>query len=134
MKKALAVSVLLVSSLLSAQDKPKLVVGIVVDQMKMEYLYRFSSDFSENGFKRLMKEGYTFHNVQYNYMPTSTGPGHASIYTGTTPAVHGIVGNEWFNKATGKEMYCTDDATVSTIGDDSRKKEKCHLETCKVQL
>ena len=55
MKKALAVSVLLVSSLLSAQDKPKLVVGIVVDQMKMEYLYRFSNDFSENGFKRLLE-------------------------------------------------------------------------------
>jgi predicted AlkP superfamily pyrophosphatase or phosphodiesterase len=114
MKKALAVLLVLVSSLLSAQDKPKLVVGIVVDQMKMEYLYRFSSDFSENGFKRLMKEGYTFHNTHYNFMPTYTAPGHASIYTGTTPAVHGIVGNEWFNKATGKDMYCTDDATVST--------------------
>ena len=124
MKKALAVSVLLVSSLLSAQDKPKLVVGIVVDQMKMEYLYRFSNDFSENGFKRLMNQGFTFHNMQYNFMPTYTAPGHASVYTGTTPAVHGIVGNEWFNKATGKEMYCTDDETVSTIGDDSKKEGK----------
>ena len=124
MKKVIALLIVLVSYLGTAQDKPKLVVGIVVDQMKMEYLYRFSSDFSENGFKRLMKEGYTFHNVHYNYMPTYTGPGHASIYTGTTPAVHGIVGNEWFNKATGKEMYCTDDATVSTIGDDSEKEGK----------
>ena len=71
-----------------------------------------------------MKEGYTFNNTHYNYMPTYTAPGHASIYTGTTPAVHGIVGNEWFNKATGKEMYCTDDETVSTIGDDSKKEGK----------
>ncbi|TDR26019.1 alkaline phosphatase PafA [Flavobacterium cheniae] len=124
MKKALALLVVLVSFTGTAQDKPKLVVGIVVDQMKMEYLYRFSSDFSENGFKRLMKEGYTFHNTHYNYMPTYTAPGHASVYTGTTPSVHGIVGNEWFNKATGKEMYCTDDETVSTIGDDSKKEGK----------
>ena len=124
MKKALALSALLVSSLLSAQERPKLVVGIVVDQMKMEYLYRFSSDFSEIGFKRLMEEGYTFHNMHYNFMPTFTAPGHASIYTGTTPSVHGIVGNEWFNKATGKEMYCTEDETVSLIGDDSNKGSK----------
>lgn len=106
----------LFSALLNAQDKPKLVVGIVVDQMKMEYLYRFSNDFSDNGFKRLMKQGYTFHNAHYNYMPTYTAPGHASVYTGTTPSVHGIVGNEWFNKETGKEMYCTDDESVTLLG------------------
>ena len=87
-----------------AQQRPKLVVGIVVDQMKMEYLYRFSDDFSANGFKRIMNNGYTFHNMHYNYVPTYTAPGHASIYTGTTPSTHGIVGNDWFNKAIGKEM------------------------------
>ncbi len=111
-------------TLIKAQDKPKLVVGIVVDQMKMEYLYRFSDDFSANGFKRLMKEGYTFHNMHYNYMPTYTGPGHAAIYTGTTPSVNGIVGNDWFNKAIGKEMYCTDDASVKTIGDGTESEGK----------
>ena len=104
-----------------AQQRPKLVVGIVVDQMKMEYLYRFSDDFSANGFKRIMNGGYTFHNMHYNYVPTYTAPGHASIYTGTTPATHGIVGNEWFNRATGKEMYCTDDASVKTLGDGTDK-------------
>jgi predicted AlkP superfamily pyrophosphatase or phosphodiesterase len=104
-----------------AQQRPKLVVGIVVDQMKMEYLYRFSDDFSANGFKRIMDGGYTFHNMHYNYVPTYTAPGHASIYTGTTPATHGIVGNEWFNRATGKEMYCTDDASVKTLGDGTDK-------------
>ncbi|TDD77595.1 alkaline phosphatase PafA [Flavobacterium caseinilyticum] len=104
-----------------AQQRPKLVVGIVVDQMKMEYLYRFSDDFSSNGFKRLMKNGYTFHNMHYNFMPTYTAPGHASIYTGTTPSTHGIVGNDWFNKATGKDMYCTDDASVKTVGDGTEK-------------
>lgn len=127
MKKIFLLSVLLTLNLVSAQKitkpivsseakGPKLVVGIVVDQMKMEYLYRFSNDFSATGFKRLMQDGFTFHNMHYNYMPTYTGPGHASIYTGTTPAVHGIVGNEWFNKALGKDVYCTDDAGVTTVG------------------
>ena len=124
MKKLLVALFLSFSLFSSAQEKPKLVVGIVVDQMKAEYLYRFSSDFSENGFKRLMKDGFMFQNVHYNYMPTYTGPGHASIYTGTTPTTHGIVGNDWFNKATGKEMYCTDDETVSTIGDGTTSEGK----------
>lgn len=117
MKKSIVLLTLFVISNLSAQQRPKLVVGIVVDQMKMEYLYRFSDDFSPNGFKRLMNNGYTFQNMHYNYMPTYTAPGHASIYTGTTPATHGIVGNEWFSRTLGKEMYCTDDAGVKTVGD-----------------
>ena len=70
MKKILLIILLHVATSNFAQDKPKLVVGIVVDQMKMEYLYRFSGDFSENGFKRLMNQGYTFHNTHYNFMPT----------------------------------------------------------------
>jgi predicted AlkP superfamily pyrophosphatase or phosphodiesterase len=116
MKKLFLLIFLSVISLkIQAQERPKLVVGIVVDQMKMEYLYRFESDFSENGFKRLMNNGYTFHNAHYNYMPTYTAPGHASVYTGTTPSMHGIVSNEWFHRTLKKEVYCTDDATVSTL-------------------
>ena len=111
---------LLLVSLSYAQQRPKLVVGIVVDQMKMEYLYRFNDDFSPNGFKRLMKNGYTFHNMHYNYLPTYTAPGHAAIYTGTTPAVNGIVGNEWFSRKLGKDIYCTEDASVKTIGDGTK--------------
>lgn len=117
MKKSIVLLTLFVISNLSAQQRPKLVVGIVIDQMKMEYLYRFSDDFSPNGFKRLMNNGYTFQNMHYNYMPTYTAPGHASIYTGTTPATHGIVGNEWFSRTLGKDVYCTDDASVKTVGD-----------------
>lgn len=117
MKKCIVLLMLFVISNLAAQQRPKLVVGIVVDQMKMEYLYRFSDDFSLNGFKRLMDNGYTFQNMHYNYLPTYTAPGHASIYTGTTPAIHGIVGNEWFSRSLGKQMYCTDDALVKTVGD-----------------
>ncbi len=117
MKRILQYALLFVIASLSAQQqRPKLVVGIVVDQMKTEYLYRFSNDFSENGFKRLLNEGYSFQNTHYNYLPTYTAPGHASIYTGTTPALHGIVGNEWFSRKLGKDLYCTDDSTVQTIG------------------
>ncbi|MBC7408872.1 MAG: alkaline phosphatase family protein [Arcicella sp.] len=120
MKKLVSLLVFGLALNLQAQDRPKLVVGIVVDQMKMDYLYRFSNDFSTDGFQRLMNDGYVFQNVHYNYMPTYTGPGHASIYTGTTPATHGIVGNEWFSRKAGKEMYCTDDASVKTIGDGTK--------------
>ena len=121
MKKCILLLAIIIAFHTQAQQRPKLVVGIVVDQMKMEYLYRFSEDFSSNGFKRLMNNGYTFHNMHYNFVPTYTAPGHASIYTGTTPSTHGIVGNDWFNKATGKDMYCTDDYTVKTIGDGTEK-------------
>jgi predicted AlkP superfamily pyrophosphatase or phosphodiesterase len=104
-----------------AQQRPKLVVGIVVDQMKMEYLYRYSDDFSTKGFKRLMDNGFTFNNMNYNYAPTFTAPGHASIYTGTTPAVHGIIGNDWYIRSAGKNMYCTDDASVKTLVEGTEK-------------
>lgn len=105
---------------LDAQERPKLVVGIVVDQMRMEYLYRFQNDFTENGFKRIMNKGYVYHNAHFNYMPTYTAPGHASIYTGATPSVNGIIGNEWYNRSTSKERYCTDDETVKTLGNGSK--------------
>lgn len=104
-----------------AQNRPKLVIGIVVDQMKMEYLYRFSDDFGKNGFKRLMNEGFVFQNMHYNYLPTYTAPGHASIYTGTTPSIHGIVSNEWFSRTLGKERYCTEDVSVKTIGNGTKE-------------
>ena len=121
MKKLFLLLYLVVITIGQAQQRPKLVVGIVVDQMKMEYLYRFSDDFSPNGFKRLMSKGFVFHNANFNYMPTYTGPGHASIYTGTTPSVNGIVGNEWYSRKLGKTTYCTDDASVKTVGDGTDK-------------
>ncbi|WP_282786687.1 alkaline phosphatase PafA [Flavobacterium croceum] len=120
MKKTLLVS-LLITQIIFSQKRPKLVVGIVVDQMRMEYLYRFQNDFSNDGFKRIMNNGFTFHNAHYNYMPTYTAPGHASIYTGTTPSVHGIVSNEWYSRTNEKERYCTDDEAVTTLGDGTKQ-------------
>ncbi|PWA07109.1 alkaline phosphatase PafA [Flavobacterium laiguense] len=121
MKKLLLFLVCVFSIHGQAQQRPKLVVGIVVDQMKMEYLYRFSDDFSDNGFKRLMDKGFTFHNMNYNYVPTYTAPGHASIYTGATPNTHGIIGNDWYLRSLGKSTYCTDDASVKTLVEGTEK-------------
>ncbi len=107
------------SQFLFAQNKsarPKLVVGIVVDQMRYDYLYRFANRYGENGLKRMMREGLNCQDNHYNYAPTVTAAGHASVYTGSVPAVHGIVGNEWMDRATGKKVYCTDDSTVTTVG------------------
>ena len=97
-------------------NRPALVVGIVVDQMRYEYLYKYADRYSNNGLKRLIREGMNCQDNHYNYAPTVTAAGHASVYTGTVPAVHGIVGNEWTDVATGKKVYCTDDSTVSTVG------------------
>ncbi|WP_062543658.1 alkaline phosphatase PafA [Rufibacter tibetensis] len=103
-----------------APEKPKLVIGIVVDQMRYDYLYRYWDKYSANGFKRLVGEGFNFRNNHYNYVPTYTGPGHASIYTGTTPSMHGIIGNDWYNRATGHNIYCAEDKSVNTVGSSSQ--------------
>lgn len=100
--------------------QPKLVVGIVVDQMRQDYIYRYWHKFGNGGFKKIINEGYFYRNAQYNYVPTYTGPGHASIYTGTSPATHGIIANDWFVKETGKMTYCTEDNTVKSVGTDSK--------------
>lgn len=103
----------------SQKNAPKVVVGIVVDQMCYDYLYRFYPQFGKDGFKRLMDKGAHFRNVTYNYVPTFTGPGHASIYTGTTPSNHGIVANEWFYRPFKREVNCVEDTTVSSVGSTS---------------
>ena len=96
--------------------KPKIVVGIVVDQMRQEYFYKFQERYTEGGFKRLMREGFMMKNAHYNFIPTYTGPGHASVYTGTTPATHGIIANDWYNRKLGRTIYCTEDSTVNAVG------------------
>ena len=98
-----------------SQTKPKLVVGIVVDQMRFDYIYRFWEDFGDGGFKKLIGEGHFFRNCQFGYLPTYTGPGHASIFTGTTPSVHGIIANDWYDKNTGEYIYCAGDGDMHTI-------------------
>ncbi|TWI99375.1 putative AlkP superfamily pyrophosphatase or phosphodiesterase [Mucilaginibacter frigoritolerans] len=104
----------------TALPRPKLVVGIVVDQMRWDYLYRFYDRYQNNGFKRLLNEGFSCENTQVDYIPTFTAPGHTCIYTGSVPAIHGIAGNDFIIQATGKSMYCTEDTTVQTVGSTSK--------------
>ena len=99
--------------------KPKLVVGIVVDQMRWDFLYRFYDRYSAGGFKRLLNEGFSCENTFIPYTPTYTAPGHACVYSGGVPAINGIVGNHWYDKDTKQIVYCTDDATVSAAGSTS---------------
>ena len=96
--------------------QPRLIVGIVVDQMRYDYLYRYYDQYGQNGFKRLLNEGMNFTYAQYNYIPTYTGPGHASIYTGTTPYYHGIISNDWYDVGQKKTVYCARDTNYRTVG------------------
>ncbi|WP_428658770.1 alkaline phosphatase PafA [Runella sp.] len=96
--------------------RPKLVVGVVVDQMRYDYWYRYYNKYSEGGFKRMLREGFNCRNHHYHYALTVTAAGHASVYTGSTPAIHGIVGNDWYDRKLGKGMYCVADSTVQSVG------------------
>jgi predicted AlkP superfamily pyrophosphatase or phosphodiesterase len=97
-------------------SRPKLVIGVVVDQMRWDYLYRFYDRYGNGGLKRLMNEGFNCQNTKINYLPSFTAPGHTCIYTGSVPALHGIVANEWMDIRTGREWYCTEDTTVRSVG------------------
>ncbi len=97
-------------------QRPKLVVGIVIDQMRYDYLYRFKPYYGKDGFNRLMNEGTNFTYAHFNYVPTFTGPGHTSVYTGTTPFYHGIIANNWYDRQSNKMIYCVDDPTEKSVG------------------
>tara|TARA_R110000868_G_scaffold291002_4_gene551329 strand:+ start:3551 stop:5254 length:1704 start_codon:yes stop_codon:yes gene_type:complete len=95
---------------------PKLVVGIVVDQMRYDYLTRFWDQYGDGGFKRMVNEGFNCKNNHFNYAPTVTGAGHASVYTGTTPSVHGIIANDWYDKYANESVYCAGDKSYNSVG------------------
>ncbi len=97
-------------------DRPKLVVGIVVDQMRWDYLYRYYDRYGNDGFKRLLNEGFSCDNTMITYLPSYTAVGHTVIYTGSIPAIDGIVGNDWIDQITGRKWYCTEDTTVVGVG------------------
>jgi predicted AlkP superfamily pyrophosphatase or phosphodiesterase len=103
---------------------PKLVVGIVVDQMKYQYLTKFWDHYSDGGFKRLINNGFNAKSNHYGYAQTSTGPGHTTVATGTHPGVHGIIGNNWFDKKSKKSIYCVDDFNYKTVGSTTSHGEK----------
>ena len=106
------------------KHSPKLVVGIVVDQMKYQYLTKFWVHYSDGGFKRLINNGFNAKSNHYGYAQTSTGPGHTTVATGTHPGVHGIIGNNWFDKKSKKSIYCVDDFNYKTVGSKTSHGEK----------
>jgi len=96
--------------------RPKLVVGIIVDQMRYDYFYRFYDKYGEGGIKRFMNQGFFARNNHYHYALTITAAGHASVYTGSAPAIHGIIGNDWYDPIEGRGVYCVEDSTVKIVG------------------
>ncbi len=102
-------------------ERPKIVIGIVVDQMRWDYIYRFYDRYGNDGFKRILKGGFECRQTLIDYLPTFTGPGHACVYTGSVPAIHGIAGNEWVDRQTGKMWYCVSDTSVNQVGGNKEK-------------
>ncbi|KAF0140006.1 MAG: AP superfamily protein [Stygiobacter sp.] len=130
MKKIIALTfavltLLIVSSSTYAQDvkRPKLVVGIVVDQMRFDYLYKYYSFYGSGGFKRLMNEGSNFTFAHFNYEVTKTAPGHASIYSGTTPFYHGIIGNDWYDKQSKQSVNAVVDPNYKSVSSNDEEGE-----------
>lgn len=99
-------------------ERPKLVVGLVVDQMRWDYLYRYYDLYGEGGLKRLLNEGYSCDNTMINYLPSVTAIGHSSVFTGSVPAIHGMAGNNFY--VDGRPVYCCEDSTVSGVGSDTK--------------
>ncbi len=123
MKKTVLLSCILTFSVyfISAQKNiyppaPKLVVGIVIDQMRYDFLWRFWDLYGDGGFKRLVNEGFLCRNARYNYFLTTTAPGHSTIYTGAPPAIHGIVDNNWYDRQKQQMIYCASDSDTKTVG------------------
>jgi predicted AlkP superfamily pyrophosphatase or phosphodiesterase len=100
----------------SSVSRPKLIVGIVVDQMRWDFLYRYYDRYGSGGFKRLINDGFSCENAMINYIPSVTAVGHSTIFSGSVPAIDGMAGNDWTDQLTGKHYYCTDDSTVQSLG------------------
>ncbi|RYF21569.1 MAG: alkaline phosphatase family protein [Flavobacteriales bacterium] len=104
-------------------ERPKLVIGLVIDQMRWDYLYRYYDRYSKGGFKRLINDGFSAENTFIPYTPTYTACGHTSIYTGSVPAVNGIIGNNWYDPEIGRDVYCAEDRGVKSVGTTTRAGE-----------
>src|ERR1700722_185587 len=133
MTRLCALAVLAISASSFAQQPklglkpPKLVVLISIDQFRADYTERFApyylpakSGGKIGGFRFFMETGARYLDAHHNHIPTATGPGHATLLTGSEPAIDGIIGNDWFDRITKKPVYCVDDPSVKTIGGTSK--------------
>lgn len=96
-------------------ERPRLVVGIMVDQMRWDYLYKYANRYGNDGFRRMLREGFTCENTYIPYAQTVTACGHASVYTGSVPSINGIMGNDWWDKQQGRLVYCVEDESVKVL-------------------
>ncbi|MDX1946884.1 MAG: alkaline phosphatase family protein [Pirellulaceae bacterium] len=119
---ALGLALLHLPAIAASAERPKLVVVVSVDQMCQDYLIRFRENFSPQGaFRRVWGEGAHYAQCHHRHAYTVTAPGHSVQLTGTYPASTGIIGNNWFDRAAGKDIYCVADPAVQVIGTISNK-------------
>lgn len=97
-------------------EKPVLVIGIVVEQLRYDQLEKFRNRLGENGIRKLLNEGTSYQNASFQYMLTQSAPGHATIATGAEPAFHGITSDSWYLPLKNEIVYCTQDVTVDPAG------------------
>jgi predicted AlkP superfamily pyrophosphatase or phosphodiesterase len=97
-------------------EKPRLIVGIVVDQMRYDYIYRFWNKFGNGGFKKMVQEGTYCKNASFQFLINETAVGHATISSGAQPSDHGIIANNWYVSLQDKVINCVEDDRYSTIG------------------
>src|SRR3954452_3839660 len=112
-------------------SRPKLVVGIVIDQMRWDYLYRFYPLFkNDGGFKRFLNGGFSCENTFVPYTPTVTAAGHTCVYTGSVPAIHAIMVNDWYDRLQQKVVYCSEDSNVNSVGSNDDDAMHCLRSKC----
>ena len=99
-------------------DKPKLVLVIVIDQFREDYLTRFRNEYKD-GFSELLSGGAVFPDAHQDHFPTVTAVGHTTVLTGSVPATSGIIGNQWYDRRSGKVVTSVEDASTTLIGDPS---------------
>ena len=115
MKKLLAFLLVAASLIAAVPQKPKLILAIVIDQFRYDYLTRFRGEY-HGGFDRLLTQGAVFTNARYEHFPTVTAIGHSTFLSGATPAISGIVGNEWFDRGEGKSVTSVSDPGTQLLG------------------
>src|SRR5579863_5089195 len=117
MRKLLICALAAVALLAAAPKKPKLVVAVVFDQFRYDYLTRFRSEYHA-GFDRLLTKGAVFTNANYDHFPTVTAIGHSTFLSGAIPSISGIIGNEWFDREEGKTVTSVSDSKTKLLGGD----------------
>ncbi len=116
--KKLSILLLAFTSLLPADPPPpKLVVAVVIDQFRYDYLTRFRSEYNA-GFVRLLTKGAVFTNARYEHFPTVTAIGHSTFLSGATPSMSGIIGNDWYDRQEGKTVTSVGDPSTRLLGSD----------------